>query len=306
MNRRPPVTRLLHLLGLAGLALGTALVAAPLPARAGIGNPLKKAKEKATQTIEGTQPAKVEAGGVVFDDVVLELSEERVGRIVAAFQAAKAAGAGRAAAVEKLDKANEERGKTWEKNGEAVMELQRKRGEIEVCTQDGYREAQDKKTAEYAQRALSDPALRDKYMRAAQQYNEAAAKGDSAAIAKAQAVVLSEALISHEDSVAVQKRCGPVPPMTPPEVKLAELDREIAARNDEIRGIDKKVAEAQAQQVQMTGEQFAMASERIQMYLAWKKAATQSKNPPVLRGFTQEEIDAMEKRLAELRAALGY
>lgn len=285
--------------------LGTAVPAGSPPAWAGFGDTLKKAKDKATQAVAGKEQPKVETGSVVFDDVVLELTDERVGRIVSAFQAAKTAGAGRAAAVEKLNKTSEERGKIWEKNGEAIMELQRKRGDLEVCYHDGYREAQDRKSAEYAQRALSDPALRDKYMRAAQQYNEAAAKGDSAAIAKAQAVVLSETMISHEDSVAVRQKCGAMPPPTPPELKIAELEKEIAARNDEIRDIDRKVAEAQAQQLQMTGEQFAMASERIQMYLAWKSAATKSKNPPVLRGFTQEEIDAMEKRLAELRAALG-
>lgn len=305
MKLRSSLTRQLLLLGLAGFVLGAAIVGAPSPVRAGIGNPLKKAKEKATQTIEGTQPAKVETGEVVFDDVVLELTDERIGRIVGAFQAAKAAGTGRPAAVEKLNKATEERGKLWEKNSAAIMELQRKRDDLETCYHDGYQEAQEKKTAEYSQKALSDPAIREKFTRAAQEYNAAAAKGDSVAIAKAQAVLYSETLISSEDSLAVRKKCGPMPPQSPPEVRLAELDKDIAARNEEIRVIDKKVAEAQAKQVQMTGEQFAMASERIQMYLAWKKAASQSKNPPVLRGFTQEEIDAMEKRLEELRAALG-
>lgn len=139
----------------------------------------------------------------------------------------------------------------------------------------------------------------------AQQYNEAAAKGDSVAIAKSQAAVLEEAVISSEDSAAVRKQCGPMPPLSPPEVKIAGLDREIAARNGEIREIDKKVAEAQAEHGGMNEEQFAMATERIQMYLQWKNAASKSKSPPVLRGFTQEEVDAMEKRLQELLAALG-
>ena len=130
-----------------------------IPALAGIGNPLKKLKEKITEKAAPQEEAEEAIGDdtVVFDDVVIELTDARLDRIVAAFKASKAAGTPRPAAVEKLNRATEERGTLWEKHGEAIMELQRKRGDLDVCYHDGYQEAQERKTQEYSQKALSDP-----------------------------------------------------------------------------------------------------------------------------------------------------
>jgi hypothetical protein len=303
-----PSTSIRTLLSCSALvALAMMVLAAPAPARAGIGNPLKKVKEKIAKKAEPAQPGQpgkiTDDNTVVFDDVTLELTGERLDRIVNAYESAQAAGAGRPAAVEKLNKANADRGKLWDKHGETIVELQRKRDEIETCRHDGYREAQDRLTQEYSQKALTDPAIREKFARAAAENNAAAAKGDSAAIQRINAVLMSETLISRADSLEIQKRCGPKPPPIPPEGQIAALDKVIAAQNEEIRSIDEKVAEAQAKDIQMNREQFGMAAERIQMFLAWERS--QSKPTPSPRGFTQEEIDAMEKRIAKLRGAVG-
>ena len=304
MSHRPSALTRTLLLGCVGIIICAGALVTSYPARAGIGNPLKKAKEKVAQIAHPEEATDVDDDTVVFDDLVLELTDARLDRIVAAFKASEAAGAGRAAVVEKLNKATDEHGKLWEKHSEAIMDLQRKRGDLEVCYHDGYGEAQQRLTVEYAQKALTDPGIHEKFARAAQEHNAAAARGDSAAIEKLNAVLYSETLISHQDSVEIREKCGPMPPPTPPEVKFATLDKEIASQAEQLRSIDKKVAEAQAQDVQMNQEQFAMATERIQMYLAWKKSS-QAKSTPVLRGFTQEEIDALEKHLEGLRAALG-
>ncbi|HEU4334562.1 MAG TPA: hypothetical protein VFT32_08730 [Candidatus Eisenbacteria bacterium] len=296
------------LLGGAGIALFAMLVVAAPPADAGIGNPIKKAKEKLQKkaeekaVVDEATPEAITDETVVFDDLVLELTEPRLERIAAAFHAAKEAGAGREAAVEKLNQAINARGEHQDKHADAMMEVRNKRGEIEACLHEGYQEAQDRKTEEYSRKALNDPAIREKFMQVAMKQNEAAARGDSAAIKEINAVLMSETMIGHEDSVAVQKKCGPVPPPTPAEIKMADLDKQVAARTEELRVIDMKVAEAQAKEVQMEKEQFAMATERIQMYLAWKRSKSKSTSSP--RGFTQEEIDAMEKHLAELQAAM--
>lgn len=310
MTQRQRITPAARPLGGAGLALLATIFLMTPSADAGIGNPIKKAKEKLQKKVEQkVDPAEADAAPeaitdetVVFDDLVLELTEPRLERIVAAFNAAKAAGTGREAAVEKLNQAINERGQHQDKHADAMMEVRNKRGEIEACYEEGYREAQDRKTEEYSQKAMNDPAIREKYMKAAMQHNEAAARGDSAAIKAITETVMAETMIGHDDSVAVRKRCGPLPPPTPAEIKLAELDKKVAALTEDLRAIDMKVAEAQAKEVQMEKEQFAMATERVQMYLAWKRWKTKSTSSP--RGFTQEEIDAMEKHLAELQAAM--
>lgn len=287
--------------------LATLLVSVPY-ADASIGNPIKKAKEKLQKKAEekaGVDEAAPEAvtdETIVFDDLVLELTEPRLERIAAAFNAAKSAGAGREAAVEKLNQAIDERGRHADKHADAMMEVRNKRSEIEACYGQGYSDAQDRKTQEYSQKALNDPALREKFMKAAMQHNEAAARGDSAAIKAINEVLMSETVIGREDSLAVRKQCGPLPPPTQAEIKMVELDKKVAALTEDLRVIDRNVAAAQAKEVQMEKEQFAMATERIQMYLAWKRY--KSKSTPSPRGFTQEEIDAMEKHLAELLAAM--
>jgi hypothetical protein len=312
MNRRTSTSTRAIVSSCATLFLGAAVLLLSSPAFAGFGNPLKKVKEKVTKTAdskaaeESQEPGQITEDTVVFDDLVLELTDARLGNIAATFQSAKAAGAGRPALVEKLNKAQNDQRVFGDKNADAIRQTQQKRDELDLCYHDGYHEAQDRKSQEYAQKALTgDPAMLQKFARAAQENNEAAAKGDSAAIQRAQAALQSEAWLTHEDSLAVQKTCGAMPPPHPAGAKLAAMDKEIAALYDQIRAVDDKVAEAQAEQGKMTREQFGTATERIQMYLAWKSASAKSKTPPVLRGYTPEEIDAMEKRIEELRAALG-
>ncbi|HEY6572526.1 MAG TPA: hypothetical protein VI198_04335 [Candidatus Eisenbacteria bacterium] len=306
MTRRPgsfPRTSLIHT---AGLVLIAALLVASLPAQAGIGNPLKKVKEKLAQKVTPAEESTEMIGDdtVVFDDVVVELTNERLDRIVSAFKASKAAGTGRPAAVEKLNKAMEERNNLWDKHGDAIRELDQKRGEIETCYHDGYNEIRDRKTQEYSQKALTDPGIRERFMRVAQEQNAAAAKGDSAAIAKVNAVLYAEMLPSRDDSLGVRKKCGPIPPPMPAETRIKALDKEVAAQTEAIRTIDMNMADAQSKELKMKSEQFAMAMERIQAYMAWKNSKWEHKPKPP-RGFTKEELDALEKHLEELRGSIG-
>ena len=294
-NRLP-----LHALLLAATAFGI-----PSPAQAGIGNPLKKAKEAIAKP-EKADPAPASVEPVVFDDVTLELTEERVTRIITAFKASTAAGSGRPAVVDKLNKLQDERGKIDEKHGEDIRELQRKRGDVEACYHDGYQEVRDRKTQEYSQKALTDPAIREKFARAAQENNAAAAKGDSAAIARINAVLYSEILPSSSDSAEVRKGCGPLPPISGPEAKMTALDKEIAAQTEQLRLIDDNVAKTQAKELKMNDQQAGMAFERIQNYRAWRGSGkSPAKSPTMDRAFTPEEIEALEKHLQELNAAFG-
>lgn len=231
-----------------------------------------------------------------FDNVTVELTDARIGGILDAFHKSQKIAAGRPPLVAKRDKASDDLSKLMDKEGDAMRELRNKRGDVEGCYRDGYRAAADRRGEEYKNRALSDPALRDKFMKAAQEYNAAAAKGDSSAIRKLNDILLGEVLPSPEDSAAVRQSCGPVPPPSGAEVRLEQLQKEIASLDEQIRQIDEKIANESAG---LDRQQWGMALERIQMYLKAKKA----KQTPL--GFTEEEIKAIEKRLAELEDSMG-
>jgi len=287
------------------LALPLALiliVATQASALPGLGGLAKKVKEKATKTTpseEGT----ITNDTVVFDDVTLELTGARIERILAVYQSAQAAGAGRPALVEKVQKTQDEQSKLRETSEKAIREAREKRDEVAACRHDALGEIRDRKMQEYSQKALTDPAMLAKFAKIAQQHNAAAAKGDTTAIKTEQDELAAVMMPTHDDTLGVYKKCGTMPPPLPAELRLADLDKETAALLEEIRKVDEKVADAQAEHGDMTREQFAMAVERIQMYIGWRKVKSNSRSNA--KGFTSAELDAIEKYLEKLRAALG-
>lgn len=281
--------------------ISLALFASDADARIGIP---KKVKDVAGKTAEqkaapqASQAAPEEP--VVFDEVILELTEERIATILDACVRVAKVSAARPPLVEQVDQVGAERQKLLDKHEGKMIESRNKRSEVDLCRADGYNGVRDRKTQEYAQRALSDPALREKYAKIAQQYNAAAMAGDSVAIQKAQEAMHGEILPSKEDSAKVNQECGPMPPLSAEEKKLDALDKELASLHEQIRAVDEKVAAEQASAKSgLNREQFGMARERIEMYLSARKQ--KPKESP--RGFTDEEIAAMEKRLEDLKGA---
>jgi hypothetical protein len=281
----------------------TALLVVAPAARAGLGDMMKKATDKATKTVEKKAAPAAPCKAVEYDDVTLELTNDRIERILATFKAAGDAGAGRPALVEKLNKVTDERNALWDKHGEAIQATQSKRSDVETCYHDGYRAAEDRRMQEYMQRAMADPALLAKYQRAAAENNAAAAKGDSAAMNRIMQVIHEETAPTREDSLKVRKECGSLPPRSAAEEKVDALDKETTALNDQIAKVDEKVAEAQAKESGMDQQQWGGALERIQAYLGWKRSNPSSKSPPC--GFSSAEFQALEKHFEQLRATLG-
>ena len=315
----------------ASFALVLALVlSVPAPAAAGIGNPIKKAKEALGKEEHKESQAKP-CQQVVFDDVTIELTEARVARLVASFQKVEAILAPRPGLVEQRNKANDERGAIWDKHGDKIMELQNKRDEVQGCYQSGYQAAKDKKLQEYSQRALSDPKLLEKYKNLAMKDNAAAAAGDTAAQARINAGILEEMLPSPEDSAQVRKSCGPIPPQTKEEDQVAALDKQMASLDEQIRQIDQKAANAQAKDSGLTPSQWGQAQERIRAFGGGSSAASNSggdgrkkkgdsssssssdtgsgssssssssTGPSSKCGFTDVEVKALDKHIEELR-----
>jgi len=287
-----------------GLVLVAAVLMSGLPGatQARIGNPMKKMKEKLEKKVDpGASDASDDGGAPVFDDVTVEITEARLGGILAIYKKNQKLAEERAAVVAKRDKISDEQGKVMNDNAEAIQKLRDRRDEVSSCTRQALNEIRDRKTQDYANRALSDPALRDKFAKAAMQYNEAAAKGDSVAIQKAQAVLHGEILPSREDTLAVQKKCGAPPPPSPAEIRIEKLDKDLKAANEEVRAADEKMA-AQSDSGESNGlnrQQFAMALERIQLYLAAKREKQKPKQ------ITDEEMKVIEKHRAEIEKSMA-
>lgn len=88
-----------------------------------------------------------------------------------------------------------------------------------------------------------------------------------------------------------------MPPKSAAEIKDEQLSKDIDAVDEQIRKIDEEVSKVG--NGGMNSQQWGTALERIQLYVQSKKA---KKEPKML---TDQEIRAVEKRLAELEEAMG-
>jgi hypothetical protein len=330
MSRRMPCPTPTHPCDAALLLVCLAALTVAVPAHAGIGDLIKKAKDKATQAVqpkkEATPPSDAEEEKLVFGDVIVELTTDRVEHFLAGCEAGKKAEAGRQAVAEKLTRTQDERAKLFDKSESAIRAVRNQRDDVNVCLQDGYKEAANQRMMEYQQKALTDPVIREKFTRAAQKHNEAAARGDSSAIQSLQQTLMAEMLPTREDSLKVQQKCGPMPPPLPAEARLEALDKDIAAVGSDLRQMDEKAVTVQAEASGLDAQQFAMALERIKTYLEHRKsnssrsraskssgssasgssgssASSGSAAVQAQPGYTAAEVEALEKYLEKLKAA---
>ena len=303
--RRPALSMLRAPL-LASVIVGCLLFVVSAPAHAGLGDALKKAKEKAAQAAgQKAAPAAPAAKDAPpkFDEVTVELTEARVTKLLGVYRAANAASAGRAELVQKINQASDERRTLDDKNEEQIRAARNQRDDINRCLHDAYREEQERRADEYRQKALTDPAIREKFTKAAAQYNARAAQGDTAAQQAIMKVIMSEVGLTHADSVAIQKKCGTPPPPLPAEARLLELDQQITSMQNELRAKDDKAAAALAGDTGLDRQQFAVAIDRIETYLAW--ASAKSPKPQKAPGFSDEELKTLDKHASELRSSIG-
>ncbi|MGH7682146.1 MAG: hypothetical protein ACRENN_09200 [Candidatus Eiseniibacteriota bacterium] len=299
MTRHAPSTIRPRVLSQTLIAVVLLCPALAVPAVAGF-NPMKKAKDAVTKPAEKkvTQPPKGSDEPPVFDEYTLELTEARVeGLIAACKKAAQAAGA-RQVIADKLSKVQDDRYKLDQKEGEKVRDLQRKRGDIEVCYHDAYQGCIEKRRAELTSKAMSDPSSMQEFTKLAQEQAMAQGKGDTVALQKATAAMMKWGAPTRDDTLAVKKKCGPIPPHSAAEDQLAAYDKQIEGINKELRDADEKAAKEQAKASTMTQEQWATARERMLGFLgAYKPGGSEP------GGFSDAEVAAMKKNLDQLHDA---
>lgn len=289
------------------LAAALAAIAAACftPAHAGFGDLVKKAKEKAAQAAVGkTSGAKgaaaTDAGAPPeFDDVVLELTEPRLGAVLKGLEAGNRVLAGRAPLVQKRDALHDEAAALMNQHGKAMDAARTKHDDAERCWRDALEEKKSARHDQMQQQMMNDPVLRERMMALAMEMAEAQAAGDTAAVMRLQREAEALSGPTREDSLAAKAKCGAVPPLHPMDLKVRALQRDAAAVEEKLRANDEQSVEAQVKASALEPGQFAMARERLIMWLE----AVRAKRAP--RGFSEGELAALDAKRAELETALA-
>lgn len=300
-SRRLPSRPVPIALLLAALAVSVAV--AP-PARAGFGDLVKKAKDKAAQTVAGkatgTSPSSAaRAAAPEFTDELIELTEPRVVQVLKGLDAGNKVLASRAPLVKKRDQLQNEAGSLVNQYGKAMDAAREKHDEAERCWDEALSEKKSERDEQMQKRMMSDPAMREKVMGLGLEMAQAQAAGDTATMSRIQREMAAMSGPTKEDSLAAKQKCGPVPPLHPMEPKVQGLQKDAAAVDEQIRANDQKSVQAQTEASGLTAEQFAMARERILMWLAAQRAKS---NPGA---FSDAELAAMAAHRPELEAALA-
>lgn len=284
-------------------AFASALVSVvPAVAHAQLGGLMKRAAEKA---LEKKVENKVTGGSgdesaacrkVEFDRTTLELTGERLDKIVAALEAANDGpkGARRKALKADLDAA-ETRLQELESDP-TVQKAEEAQQEYKSCRQEAFSKIVEARMEKEGQGIMT------KYMTAMRVHNEkiaaAQAKGDTAranALQDSSWQVMTQVVQpTTADSVAVDRKCGKAPR---PSRRAAERDSLrvfVREANDELRAMDEDAEDAMLKKSGMTAAQFAMARERLTTFVQQKRTC----------GFTKAEVDAINARLEQLDALL--
>lgn len=300
--RRPPFRPVA--LALLMLAFALAGPAAP-PARAGLGDLVKKAKDKAAQAVVGKTtsgtPAANAATPPEFTDELLELTEPRLGHVMKGLEAGNKVLAARAPLVEKRNRLQDEAARLLDQHGKAMDAARAKHDAAERCWSDVLEEKTSARKEQMQATMMNDPAMREKMMALAMEMAEAQAAGDTAAMMKLQRQAEALTGPTREDSLAARQKCGPVPPLHAMDVKVRALRGETAAVEEQIRANDEQSVAAQVKASGLEPAQFAMARERLIMWLQ----AIRSAKSGTPRGFSDGELAAFDARRAEIETALA-
>jgi hypothetical protein len=253
-------------------------------------------KRKVGQAAAGEAATAASVGEpVAFNDELLELTPARLERI----GAGKAAGRriaegpnGPAAIRKRLEEVDARQADLYSKHVDEINAWDGKRMEAERCRDSVLTEITDRK------RAQSPMEFMEQNRKIALDFAMAQQRGDSAAMRQLQAEMQKIGKPTKADSVAAERSCGvPAPPGVVKEwMELKDQVEELRGRLDKA---EQAVRDAEERESGMNNRQLAISCERIRIYIARMEAKQQQ------HGFTQEELDALEKARAELKRLCG-
>lgn len=288
-------------------------------ASAQLGGLVKKAKDRVVeQQVEKQVEKRVNpsasdpAAPPKFDDVTLELTDERLSQIIRGLSAGRALLDGtngspsRATLVARRDDAARQSAAISDQNTKAFDVYNQKRDASMRCRDDAMDASRDKRqqayearSKEFQAKAISDPAFREKAMAIAQKVAVAQQKGDTAEVRRLMIELNGGAPESAKtDSLAADKACGSLPPEPAAMVQMNKLDAEANRLTDQIRQLEEKSAETEMKESGMNERQYQMARERIEAYLSAMKYKSQP------RGYSAGELQALGGRRADLEKVM--
>ncbi len=280
------------------VAAGVAAALAPAPAFAQFGKLLKKAKDAATGSPSGAAPT------VRYDETMLELTGERLDRIVASLMA-------KAHTLETADgkgivELNREREKALaglstpdaahEAERSAYQNAMDRRNE---CMRQALDELDRSRQSEMGSKAM-DPAFQQQLMERSRQVMLALQRGDTAEAKRLQEQLTAPyASAARADSAQAERRCGPAPAKPRFMVEDDSLSQLSRVLFDRIRASELLADSVALERSGLDRRQLGMALERIFLYLGYIHARGRPED-----GFSRTELAALEAHREALKHAL--
>jgi len=288
-------------------------------ASAQLGGFVKKAKDKVVQQQVEKQvekqinPRASDPGAPpTFDDVTVELTNDRIAQIIRGLTAGRAVLDGangspsRATLVARRDDAARQSAELSQQNSKAFDAYYQKRDASQRCRNDAIHASREKRDAANDQRmkelqakAMSDPAFREKVMALTQKMAVAQQKGDTVELRRLMIEMTGASPESaNADSLAADKACGSLPPQPAAMVQADKLNKQAEKLSEDIRQLEEKSAATEVKESGMNERQYQMARERIEAYLSAMKYKSQP------RGFSAGELAVLGGRRADLEKVM--
>ena len=304
-----------------GLAVAiVASITLPLHnASAQIGGLVRKARDKAIeQQVEkrtnsaATSNAATSSVAPRYDDVTLELTNDRIAQVLRGLTAGRAVLDGatgspsRASLIARRDDAARKSAAISDANGKPFEAYYLKRDATQRCRNDAERsssqkrqQANEQKQKEFQAKAMSDPAFREKAMATAQKIAIAQQRGDTTEMRRLMVELNGGSPDDAKvDSIAADKACGPMPARPAAMAQVEQLDAQVNALGDQIRKLEETSSATEVKESGLTERQFLMARERIEAYLSAMKYNSEP------RGFGPGELAALGARRTDLEKAM--
>jgi hypothetical protein len=305
----------------AGIAVAVvASLAVPFyDAHAQLGGLVKKAKDRvieqqvANQVEKRVNSAASDPGAPPkFDDVTVELTNDRVSQVIRGLSAGRAVLDGangspsRATLIAQRDDAARQSADLSQKNAKAFEAYSEKRDASQRCRNDAIhasrekrQQANDQRMKELQAKAMSDPAFREKAVAMAQKMAVAQQKGDTAEVRRLMIELNGGAPQNDSvDSLTADKACGSALAQPAAMVQSQKLDAQANKLTEAIRQLEEQAAETEVKESKLTERQYQMARERIEAYLSAMKYNSQP------RGFSAGELQALGARRADLEKVM--
>lgn len=269
-----------------GLLVAAACLISGRSAEAQVGGLIKKKVNQATAAVQGAESLK-------FDNVILEITTDRVNKLLAAKQASKpmADGPNGPSAINtKITQVEARQTAIAEKEVDAIQTWEQRIRDHRNCLDSALIAIADRARDQLMARAMSDP----RFMQLTQALLVAQQKGDTAAVRKLAAQLEQLKAPTSADTAAAAKQCGSPPAALGPVKQWADLRDQLDTLRAQLTASEDAIRAMEARLSGMDTRQIAMLCERLKMYFE------QLRNKQQFTGFSAAE----QQTLANLSQAL--